>query len=519
MKPALASAVLAAALLSSCAPDTESLAHRLKQAGSSRLSPEERAAAYLDSAAEATEILRAHRTDEEARRIYNKSVADLTVLLSEAGNRRLWNRPLEFAGKRGTYRLNFDKGTSTGAWSPERFTRFTPAAAVPAKFPAHRHTRAGFGGTLVGICAKLPFSPPDGITAPVTALVEFKGRDATLRLIDPVKVRELRTNGSKVPIAADFMAPLDFYRQEPEWWNGVMGAINVSSYMSDTGLYMLQPYDSQRIPLVFIHGLISTPQMWREVINGIEDDPSLRGKYQYWVFRYPTGNPPGYSALRLREELQNVGKLYPNSPGYVLVGHSMGGIIAQMQAVTVTRKSWDVIGKEKAAAFFSIVKNGSVGDRATHFQANPKVSRLVFICTPHRGSRLAITSFGELCKRLISLPADVSGPLLGTAGNFIAIISGAPGRLPNSVTGLSPENPTLKVVNSVPLKVPHHSIIGDRGRGDTIDSSDGVVDYWSSRMPSATSELIVPGPHSSQTLPQTLTELRRILHLHLLLIR
>ena len=112
-----------------------------------------------------------------------------------------------------------------------------------------------------------------------------------------------------------------------------------------------------------------------------------------------------------------------------------------MQAVTVTRKSWDVIGADNAAAFFSIVKSGSVGDRATTYQANPKVSRLVFICTPHRGSNLAISSFGEFCKRIISLPADVSGPLLGTAGNAIAVVSGAPGRLPNGLTGLSPEAP------------------------------------------------------------------------------
>lgn len=515
MKPAIASALLMATLLSSCAPDTGLISHRPKQADSKRSSPEERVAAYLDSASKAAEILRSDSTDEAARGKYNKSVADLTVLLCEAGNRRLWNRPMECAGRRATYRLDFDKGTGVGAWPPDRFIRFNQAAEVPAKFPEHRHTRAGLGGTLVGICENLPFSPPDGITAPVTALVEFKGSDATLRLIDPVKVGKLEVNGRNVPIAADFMAPLDFYRQEPAWWNGLMGAVHVSNYMSDTGLYMLQPYDSKRVPLVFIHGLISTPQMWREVINGIEDDPSLRGKYQYWVFRYPTGNPPGYSALRLREELKKVGKLHPDSPGYVLVGHSMGGIVAHMQAVTVTRKSWDVIGAEKAAAFFSIVKTGSVGDRATTYQANPKVSRLVFICTPHRGSRLAVSNFGELCKRIISLPADVSGPLLGTAANSIAIVSGAPGRLPNSITGLSPDSPTLKVVNSVPLKVPYHSIIGDRGKGNTPDSSDGVVDYWSSRMPGAASELIVPGPHGSQSHPQTIMELRRILHLHL----
>jgi hypothetical protein len=39
----------------------------------------------------------------------------------------------------------------------------------------------------------------------------------------------------------------------------------------------------------------------------------------------------------------------------------------------------------------------------------------------------------------------------------------------------------------------HHSIIGDRGKGDTPNSSDGVVPYWSSHLATAKSEKIVPG--------------------------
>jgi pimeloyl-ACP methyl ester carboxylesterase len=427
-------------------------------------------------------------------------------------------KPLTITGAVRSYQLNFAKCNDSGIWDPGQFTRLVPASAISSKYPASRQNNTGIGAAMVGIHAPdplPPFYPPDGIAAPVTAVVGFEKSKATLTLLDPVRVHAIEDKEPGGEIAADPMAALDWYRQESSRWNGLMGAIHGSRYMGDTGLYMLQPYDPQRIPLIFVHGLISTPQMWREVINGIESDPSLRGRYQYWVFRYPTGNPPGYSALRLREELKKIGDQHPDSPGYVLVGHSMGGVVSRMQAITVTRKSWDIIGRQKAETFFSIVECGSVGDRATTYQANPKVSRLIFICTPHRGSKMAIGTFGELCKRLIALPADVSGPLLGTAGNAIAIVSGAPGRLPNSLTGLSPESPTLKVVDSIPLKTPHHSIIGDRGRGDSPNSSDGVVEYWSSHMPGADSERIVPGPHGSHALPETIDELRRILHLHL----
>jgi hypothetical protein len=93
--------------------------------------------------------------------------------------------------------------------------------------------------------------------------------------------------------------------------------------------------------------------------------------------------------------------------------------------------------------------------------------------------------------------------------------TGSARRLPNSVSGLSPNNPSLKIVNSARITAPYHSIIGDRGKGDSPNSTDGVVPYWSSHLDGAKSELIVPGPHGSCNLPHTIGELKRILRLHL----
>src|SRR5881398_1883416 len=90
-------------------------------------------------------------------------------------------------------------------------------------------------------------------------------------------------------------------------------------------------------------------------------------------------------------------------------------------------------------------------------------------------------------------------------------------RLPNSVDTLAPNNRFVVAINKIPMTktIPYHSIIGDRGRGDTPNSSDGVVAYWSSHLDGAKSECIVPGPHGSCELPQTIAELDRILRLNL----
>lgn len=510
-----------AIFLAACAPQEmggPQLAERhLNAAAQRRHQAEVRIARYLLSVQSAADVLRANPAHSEALEIYNRAVGELVVTLRQAKGGLWWNQ--DHIARDGDWScwLEFARGNSAGRCDPAGFSNFETASEVPPRY-GNRSTRPGLGAALVGVGPSHPapaFSPRDGMRSAVTATIDFSGDTATLSLWDPSEAGRCRLNGRSFPLAADFTAPLDHRRPESQLWHGLMGAIKVSSYMSDTGLYMLQPYDPRKIPLVFVHGLISTPQVWSKTIRALETDPELRGKYQYWVFRYPTGNPPSYSALRLRQELTRVGKLYPRSKDYVLVGHSMGGIVSRMQAVTVTRESWDVIGHERAERFFAIVPDGSIGDRATRFESNPKIGRLVFICTPHRGSNLAIGTLGGLLRRLISLPADVSGPLIGSAGNAIAIVSGSPHRLPNSVTGLSPQSPLLRVVGSVPIQAPYHSIIGDRGRGDGVNGSDGVVDYRSATVAGAASELIVPGPHSSQDLPETHAELRRILRLHI----
>ena len=52
-------------------------------------------------------------------------------------------------------------------------------------------------------------------------------------------------------------------------------------------------------------------------------------------------------------------------------------------------------------------------------------------------------------------------------------------------------------------------------RGHSRSFLDGEVAYWSSHLAEAKSELIVPGPHGSYALPETVTELKRILCLQL----
>ena len=94
-------------------------------------------------------------------------------------------------------------------------------------------------------------------------------------------------------------------------------------------------------------------------------------------------------------------------------------------------------------------------------------------------------------------------------------------RMPNSVDTLSPNNRFVKTINTFPLSstIPYHAIVGDRGKGGNKDktkpvSSDGLVPYWSSYLPNAKSDLIVPSSHSAHQNPQAIVEVERLLLLH-----
>jgi triacylglycerol esterase/lipase EstA (alpha/beta hydrolase family) len=522
----LIAGVSCVALLASCAtapqtargPEYAPTASLMREARSTNVPVEKRAADYLQAAAMTAPLL-GTGIGASACETYNAACGELTVLLRSSEGGQLWNQPMTFAANSTTYHLRLEPA-SNAVWAPNYFATFVPADQIKEKLIRRENTHEGVGGALVGVRKVNPpekFAPPRGITAPVTATLDFHARDATLALRRPTKQLSATVQGKVRPLAANFSAPLSYYPPPANlMFAGLLGGFKATNYPAPTGLYFLQPYDPDRIPLVFVHGLFSTPFDWVKTINGLQADPEIRKHYQFWVFAYPTGNPILYSALRLRQELAKADQLYPNHKPYVVVGHSMGGMLTHDQLVTVNKAMWEKALGQVADNIFKDNSSDSLIVHSTIFHANPRIARVVFICTPHRGSDLASNGIGKIGISLITLPTRLTAVMLDTLTSAdLAKLTGSSKRLPNSITGLKPTSPALPVINSVPIGVPYHSIIGDRGKGDCPNCSDGVVAYWSSHLDGAQSEKIVPGPHGSCALPETIAELDRILRLNL----
>ena len=303
------------ALFASCAttprtvrgPEYGPTANLMREARSANVPADKRAADYLQAAAMTAPLL-GTGIGTPACETYNAACGELTILLRSNERGRLWNQPLTLNGSK-TYHLRLEPA-SNGVWAPNYFTTFESPDQIKEKLIRKQNIQEGVGGALVGLRIVNPpekFMPAKGITAPVTATLDFHSTNATLALRRPAKQPMASVEGKTRPLAANFSAPINYYQPPGNLLLiGLMAGLRSGRYMDKTGLYFLQPYDPDRIPLVFVHGLFSTPFNWAQTINGLQADPEIRKHYQFLVFGYPTGNPIMYSALRLREELGQV---------------------------------------------------------------------------------------------------------------------------------------------------------------------------------------------------------------------
>lgn len=458
---------------------------------------------------------------ERARTLYNQACTEVGFLSRKVTLPATLNTP------NGTYHLSAAPPQANGVWDSAYCSELLPLKDIKNRSLVSKKEPSGFGGVLVGV-----YQPPDprklllpnvGVSFPVTAVVTAKAPSSpngvipvTLTLYDPAKRDTARILGTKRTLAADLSAPFGYYRIPPGL--GILGMLRPQKILEKEGIFLTQPYDPKKIPLVLIHGLMSDPFMWLSVMAEIEEDPSLRNKYQFWVFGYPTGNPIGYSALELREALAEMYEVYPRMGNMVIVNHSLGGIISHLQVIDSGDRLVQEIFKDKTSEIMALPEK-SIVKRGLIFEANPHIDRVVFVAAPHRGAPMATNWIGNFGTRLISLPTKVLSDIGTTALKAAATAAGVKGKyLPNGISGLSAKNPLLIAMNTVPIRVPFHSIIGVAGKPkEPLEkTSDTVVPYWSSHQEAALSEKIVPYPHTAMFVkPAATDEIKRILHLHL----
>jgi len=302
-------------------------------------------------------------------------------------------------------------------------------------------------------------------------------------------------------------------RERPERL-GFARVINPQKYADTTRLTQLQQFDPARTPVIFVHGLQETGASWAPMIDTLRNDPWIRGHYQFWFFSYPSGYPYPYSAALFRQDLDEIDRAFPNHKRVVLIGHSMGGMICRLMITDAGDKIWrDFFATSPAKTPLSS-ETRKLLEESLVFNHRPDVQRVIFISTPHRGSKFASGWIGRIGSGLVRTPRLFT-PIYHEMKPLLVADPAARTlkRMPNSVDTLEPNDRFVRAVDKLPITrgIPYHSIMGDRGRGNTPNSSDGIVPYWSSHLDGAQSELIVHSDHGAQFNPDAIREVRRIL--------
>jgi pimeloyl-ACP methyl ester carboxylesterase len=371
-----------------------------------------------------------------------------------------------------------------------------------------------------------PVYPPDGLLVAGALVYNRTGQTAHLSIVTGQS--SIRLKGTSYPLAIDnhALALALRHRTRPVAQISLHRMLHPAASGPKTQIYLIEPYDPKKIPVLFVHGLQSTPVAFLNLVNAIRMDPELSRRYQVWTFLYGSGTPVMFNALTLRRELEKtVRALDPQDHDFatrhiVAIGHSMGGLMVHTLVSSSGDKLW--------RALFTVSPEHLRGNRATirdfdealRFRRNPRVVRAIFLATPHRGSQMADNWIGQLAQSMIRLPSALQMGLVNLATENRKVAT--PEALAfhrqlnfSSVHTLSPRDPVLRNLADRPIRVRYHSIIGQHQPGPLETSSDGVVSYTSAHLDGAASELVVRSGHGVANNADAQAEVERILRLEL----
>ena len=484
-----------------------------------RRQPMEALASYLSVAESAAHQLKANPNDAIARHDYNFAVSRIVAIIRDA-KLDPWSQPLRVPAEGGDFVLTH-KLDPRPNWNPNLY-KFTPANEfdVRGKYVDNRVTRDGIGAPTVAIgkekkvLANARFQMPR-IYYGVTTVVRFNGRTCEIAFEDPLAKETTRFEGHTMPLAANFTVPIAVMlaQTDPKKLE-ITRMLNPDGYAETARVVMLQPFDPNKTVVLFIHGLMDSQATWTPMIYTLRGDPDFRKNYQVWFYSYPSGYPYPYSAAILRQELDAIEAIFPLRKGIVIVGHSMGGCISRLMITDPGDKLWTTLFKKKPADTPMSDESRKLFSEALLFKHRPEVKRVIFVSAPLKGADLATNPLGRIGSTLIRSPITLLRAGKDALKDAVFQTDDLKlKRIPNSIDTLAPNNRFVKAINTVPLTpgIPYHTIIGDRGRGDSPQSSDGVVPYWSSHMDDAKSELIVPSDHGAHQNTKAIAEVRRIL--------
>ena len=434
------------------------------------------------------------------------------------------------------------------SWKPDQIERLEFVSDYEPQGLKNRYRTYGLGVPLIAVYRSDRLQPADqfyapGMSLPTTAFFRvMPGLNSSssghskhvcsLELHDPHVATDLFVENRRVPLETDLSTPLAYSLSDKIFQKteiSTRGLLNPNDSQSVQGLYMLEPYNANKIPVVMVHGLWSSLITWMEMFNDLQGNPSIRNNFQFWFYLYPTGQPFWITAAQMRQDLQKARDvLDPQRRVFaldqmVLVGHSMGGLVARMQTLESGDDYWRLVSERPIDQLQATPEVREQLRTMLFFSPNRSIRRVVTIASPHRGSEFSNETTQWLAGKIIRLPDT----FVETTKRLIADNQDSLGnsrllRIKTSIDSLSPDSPVLPLMlrSPHPPWVQYHNVVGVLPEknliGRVVGHGDGVVRFESAHLDNVASEIIVPEDHVDiHRHPRTVLEVQRILLEHL----
>lgn len=160
------------------------------------------------------------------------------------------------------------------------------------------------------IVKNLNLTIPENPDAELLALIDSLRKNTTVKL-----------SNSKMNLGKVVSINEKYFSDE----NSAMGMWDPLRFIKEVpfGVFMLQKYDPDKIPVLFIHGTNGTPKDFKHLISKLD-----KKKFQPWIFYYPTSPRLAIIARFLNNAVAEL-IVKHHIKEINVVGHSMGGLVSR----------------------------------------------------------------------------------------------------------------------------------------------------------------------------------------------
>ncbi|CAM5533991.1 esterase/lipase family protein [Rhodanobacter lindaniclasticus] len=177
-------------------------------------------------------------------------------------------------------------------------------------------------------------------------------RQTQLLVRDPFRDANVTIAGRSVPLGANFTAPYGLWlTRSGLTTQSLRSLLGRKGGIREPRVISMQPWDPNRLTVVMLHGLAAAPRpgsTWRTRCWATRSC----GATTVWQVYYPANAPIAVNLMQIRRALDaTIRHFDPDgttraTQHMMLVGHSMGGVIARLLVSSSGDKLWSMVPEQ-----------------------------------------------------------------------------------------------------------------------------------------------------------------------------